>query len=148
MNQKKLGLKFERSNSSNINCLESDKSTNFDVKDIAKDFSVSFSSFSVSFSWTNFPILQIGLTKKFELLPTEKDYISKILRDINTAKTVGIGWLSGRFRKDGAYVLAKPVTSICNLLISLSKFPLLSKVVEKVFHKQATKFLIDNNIWC
>ena len=97
MNLKQLGLKFERSNSSNINCLESDKSTNFDVKDIAKDFSVSFSSFSVSFSWTNFPILQIGLTKKFELLPTEEDYISKILRDIDTAKTVGIGQLSGRF---------------------------------------------------
>ena len=33
-----LGMKFERS-ISNINCLEKDKSVNFDVKDIAKDFS-------------------------------------------------------------------------------------------------------------
>ena len=35
---KSLGLKFERF-ISNINCLENDISTYFDVKDIAKDFS-------------------------------------------------------------------------------------------------------------
>ena len=35
---KYLGLKFEPS-FSNINCLENDKSVNFDVKYIAKDFS-------------------------------------------------------------------------------------------------------------
>ena len=28
----------------------------------------------------------LGLTKKFELLPTKKDYILKILRDIDTSK--------------------------------------------------------------
>ena len=38
---KSLGLKLERS-ISNINCLENDKSANFDVKDIAKDFSPYF----------------------------------------------------------------------------------------------------------
>ena len=40
---KSLGLKFEHS-ISNINCLENDKSANFDVKDIAKDFSTYFSN--------------------------------------------------------------------------------------------------------
>ena len=40
---KSLGLKFERS-ISNITCLENDKSANFDVKDIAKDFSAYFSN--------------------------------------------------------------------------------------------------------
>ena len=40
---KSLGLKFERS-TSNITCLENDKSANFDVKDIAKDFSAYFSN--------------------------------------------------------------------------------------------------------
>ena len=38
-----LGLKFERS-ISNINCLENDKSANFDVKDIAKYFTAYFSN--------------------------------------------------------------------------------------------------------
>ena len=44
-NLKSLGLKFERS-ISNINCLENDKSANFDVKDIAKDFSAYLSNFA------------------------------------------------------------------------------------------------------
>ena len=62
-----------------------------------------------------------GLTKKFELIPTEKD-IFKILRDIDTSKAAGIDRLPERFLKDGANVLAKPVTDICNLSISLNKF--------------------------
>ena len=40
---KSLGLKFGCS-ISNINCLENGKSANFDVKDIAKDFSAYFSN--------------------------------------------------------------------------------------------------------
>ena len=47
----------------------------------------------------------LGLTKKFELLPTEKDYILKILRDIDTSKAAGIDRLPGRFLKDGANFL-------------------------------------------
>ena len=38
---KSLGLKFERS-ISNINCLENDKSANFDVKDVDKGFCAYF----------------------------------------------------------------------------------------------------------
>ena len=119
----------------------------------------------------------LGLTKKFDLLPTEKDYILEILRDIDTSKAAGIDMLPGRFLKDGADVLAKPVTDICNLLISLNKFPrafrlvkvkpifkkgrktnvlnyrtvsllrILSKVIENVVQEQTTKFLNDNNIF-
>ena len=78
--------------------------------------------------------------------------------------------LPGRFLRVGADVLAKPVTDICNLSISLTKFPrafklakvkhiskkgckinvsnyrpisllpILSKVIEKVVHKQTAKF--------
>ena len=64
----------------------------------------------------------LGLTKKFELLPTEKYYILKILRDINTSKAASIDRLPGRFLNDGANVPAKAVTDICNLFISLNKF--------------------------
>ena len=45
------------------------------------------------------------------------------MRDIDTSKAAGIDGLSGRFLKDGANVLAKPVTDICNFPISLKKFP-------------------------
>ena len=57
----------------------------------------------------------LGLTKKFELLPTEKDYILRILRDIDTSKAAGIGRLPERFLNDGVNALAKPVKDICNL---------------------------------
>ena len=119
----------------------------------------------------------LGLTKTSDLLPTEKDYVLKILRDINTSKAAGIDRLPGRFLKDCTDVLAKPVTDICNLSISLNKFPrtfklpkvkpifkkgrktnvsnyrpisllpILSKVIEEVVHEQTTKFLNDNNIF-
>ena len=187
---KSLGLKFE-SSISNINCLEKDKSVNSDVKDIAKDFSAYFSNLPENLvskrpnPSNNYSVLSVaqyyshlGLTKKFELLLTEKDNILKILIDIDTSKAAGIDRLPGRLLKDGVDVLAKPVTDICNLSISLNKFPsafklakgnsifkkgrktnvsnywpisllpILSKVIEKVVHKQTTKFLNDNNLFC
>ena len=121
---------------SNINCLENDKSVTFDAKDIAKDFRSYFSNLaqnlarklpSPSNKYGVLPVVQyynhLGLTKKFELLPTEKGYILKILRDIDTSKAAGIGTLPGRFLIDGANALAKLVTDIYNLSISLNKFP-------------------------
>ena len=99
------------------------------------------------------------------------------MRDIDTSKAASIGRLPGRPLKDGAGVLVKPVTDICNLSISLNKFPsafklakvkaifkkgritnvsnyrsisllpTLSKVIEKVVHEQTTKLLNDNNIF-
>ena len=79
----------------------------------------------------------LGLTKKYDLLPTEKYYILKILRDIDTSKAAGIDRLPGRFLKDGADFLAKPVTDICNLSISLNKFPRAIKLakVKPIFKK-------------
>ena len=77
---------------SNVNCLENEKSLkmiNFDVNDIAKDFSAYFSNLaenlvsklpncsnkdgvlSVAQSYSH-----LGLTKKFDLLPTEKYYVN------------------------------------------------------------------------
>ena len=44
------------------------------------------------------------------------------MRDIDTSKDMGIDRLPGRLLKDGAGVLAKPVTDICNLSISLNKY--------------------------
>ena len=42
----------------------------------------------------------LGLTKKFDILPTEKDYVLKILRDIDTSKVAGIYRIHGSFLKD------------------------------------------------
>ena len=131
---KSLGLKFE-SSISNINCLENDKSVNFDFKDIVKDLSAYFSNLvenlvsKLPYLSNKYGVLSVaqyfshlGLTKKFELL-SKKDYILKMLRDINTSKAAGIDRPPEIFLKDGVNVLAKPVTDICNLSIFLNKFP-------------------------
>ena len=95
---KSLGLKFKRS-ISNINYLENDKFANFDVEDINKYFSAYFSNLdenlvskhpNPSNTYDALSAAQyydhLGLTKKIDLLPTEKDYVLKILRDIDTSK--------------------------------------------------------------
>ena len=142
---KSLGVKFERS-ISNINCLDNNKSAHFHVKDIAKDFSAYFWNLAENLvSKLPNPSNKLGvssvarshleLTKKFNLPPTEKDYVLEILRDIDTSKAACIDRLPGRFLKDGADVLAKPVTSICNLSISLNKFP-------RAFRLAKAKFIL------
>ena len=79
----------------------------------------------------------LGLTNKFDLLSTEKDYVLKILRDIDTWKAAGIFRLPERFLKDGTDVLAKPVTNIFNLSIYFNKFPGALKLakVKPIFKK-------------
>ena len=59
------------------------------------------------------------------------------MRDIDTSKAAGIDKLPGRFLKDGANALAKPVTDICNLSTSLNKFPRAFKLAEaeRIFKK-------------
>ena len=61
----------------------------------------------------------------------------KILRDIDTTKAASIDILLGKILKDGVDVLAKPVTDICNLSISLNRFPSAFKLakVKSVFKK-------------
>ena len=87
----------------------------------------------------------LGLTKKFDLLPTEKDYVLKILRDIGTSKAAVIDRLPGRFLKGGVDVLAKPVTDICNPSIPLNKFPRVSKLAKvKPFFKKGRKTNVSN----
>ena len=111
---------------------------------------------------------------KFDFV--SEDYILKFLKNINEDKAAGIDNLSGKFLKDGAAVLAKPVSQTCNLSIKYSHFPtdfkiaklkplfkkgsrtapknycpipllpLISKIIEKVIHDKTQKYLYDYNI--
>ena len=105
-----------------------------------------------------------------------EDYILKFLKNRNEDKAAGIDNLSGKFLKDGAAVLAKPISQICNLSIKYSHFPtdckiaklkplfkkgsrtapknyrpisllpLISKIIEKFIHGQTQKYVDDYNI--
>ena len=106
----------------------------------------------------------------------QSNTISNLRKACNINKAAGIDDVSGRFLKDGADVLAIPITQICNLSIKLSHFPkdcklaklkplykkgtktdpknfrpmsllpVFSKAFEKVIHDQTMEYLTDNNI--
>ena len=89
-------------------------------------------------------------------------------------KAAGMANLLGKFLKDGANILAKPISETCNLSIKYSLFPtdcqiakskplfkggsttlpkhyhpisllpLISKIIEKVIHDQTQAFLDEN----
>ena len=57
--------------------------------------------------------------------------VLKILQGMDENKTAGLDNLSGKFLKDGATVLAKPISRICNLSIKYSIILLISKIMVK-----------------
>ena len=108
-------------------------------------------------------------------MTTEKKVL-EVLQFIDISKAAGIDKISGRFLKDGANILAKPIAKICNISISsgllpsdckiaklkplykkesktnpehfrpISLLPLISKVVERIVYDQLDNFLLQNNI--
>ena len=65
----------------------------------------------------------LNITTKFQLKPTTEDIVLELLKNIDISEAAGVDNLPGRFLKDGAVVLAKPVTEICNLSIKSKIFP-------------------------
>ena len=112
----------------------------------------------------------------FTFVPTTEEDVLKLLQQIDPSKAVGLDNLGGRFLKDGASELCRPVTQLINLSISKSLFPdqckiaklkplykkgsalepknyrpisllpLLSKLFEKVIHNQTQHYLDKNNV--
>ena len=66
--------------------------------------------------------------------------ILKLLKQLNPAKSAGIDNLTGKFLKEGAPVLASPITDLVNLSISLSLFPDDCKIAKlKPLYKKEAK---------
>ena len=59
----------------------------------------------------------------FDLATVSENTILTILKNTKVSKADGLDNLSGRFLKDSAKVLAKPITDICNLSVTSGKFP-------------------------
>ena len=118
----------------------------------------------------------LNITTNFQLKPINEDVVLKVLKNIVISQAAGIDNLPGRFLKDGAVILAKPVTKICNLSIKsrifldpcklaklkpiskkgsrmgpsnyrpISLLPLISKIFEKIVHDQVIDYLAQYNI--
>ena len=77
-----------------------------------------------------------------------EETVLKLLQDLDENKAAGLDNLSGKFLKDGATVLAKPISQICNLLsikysifLSDCKIVTLKPLFKKV-QKQTPKIIV------
>ena len=67
----------------------------------------------------------------FQSLETSPVRISSIFKVLNPSKATCIGNFSLKFLKDGAHVLARPISQFCNLSIKLNSDPR-SCIIDKV----------------
>ena len=76
----------------------------------------------------------------FQTTETSPEKILSILKGLNSSKAAGIDNLSGKFLKDGADVLARPISQLCNFCIKLNSFPRCCKIAKvKPLFKKGSK---------
>ena len=134
---KTLGFPCKKGSISNV-CLKKDDKISFDNKPNANTFKEFFCNFASDLvAKLPPPSNEFGITSVcnyyrniFNLLPNKfnfssvtEDFVLKLLKDMNIDKAAGTDNLSGKFLKDGANILAKPISKICHLSIKYSVFP-------------------------
>ena len=187
---KSLGLPSKKSSSFNI-CLEKDNKIHFDDKansNTFKEFYCNLASdlvnklpppsrkFGMNSVRNYYQHILDLLPNKFKFSMAKEETVLKLLKNMDTDKAPGLDKLSARFLKDGADVLAKPITQICNLSIKfsispikcqiaklkplfkkgsttlpknyrpISLLPIISKIIENIIHDQTQTFLTENKI--
>ena len=128
---------------SNFDEVESDHALTFDKRTIAKIFKDFFSNLAESLliKLPNAPnkyniesvfqyYSKFIIEKPFHLSITSEEEVFKMMQNIDISKAAGIDNLSGKFLKDGAEILAKPLSEICNLSITSRTFPNACKVAK------------------
>ena len=76
---------------------------------------------------------KLSLSENFKLDSIAEGHLFNLLKNIKVTKAVGIDQISGKFLKDGARILTKPVSELCNLSMALESFPNACKIA-KVKH--------------
>ena len=66
---------------------------------------------------------------------TTERYLFNILKTAEVTKAAGIDQISGKFLEDGVRILAKPISELCNLSMTLGSFPDACKIVKPLFKK-------------
>ena len=150
---KSLDLPSKKATPSSI-CLENNGTLSFDSKTNAEIFKDFYSNLAGDLlKKLPSPTNKFGLEavkkyyknmnlegKSFSFQPTKHADILKLLEDLKISKSAGIHNLAGKFLKEGASVLASPITDLCNLSISLSSFPDDCKIAKlKPLYKKEAK---------
>ena len=119
---------------------------------------------------------KLPLSENFKLDSLTEGYLFDSLKNVEVTKAAGLDQISGKFLKDEAQILTKPISELCNLSMALGSFPdackiakvkplfkkssktdpsyyrpisllpLLSKVFEKLFSNQTEEFFSFNKI--
>ena len=128
---------------SNFNPIDDNKSLTYDIRTMSKVFKDFFSNLARSFIdklpdpsnkynlesvflyYSNFAIPEL-----FGIKSTSQEKVFKIMENIGISKASGIDKLPGRFLKDGAKILSKPIRETCDLSISDRIFPNACKVAK------------------
>ena len=174
---------------SNFNVIEETDSLTYDTSPISKVFKKSFSNLSKSLliklpnpsdKYNLQSVIRcysiFTISDDFCLSNASNEEVLKIITNIESSKAVEVDKPSGRFLKDGANMLAKLISALCNLSISqvvfpnawklaklkpifkngkktdpsnyrpISLLPSISKVIERVIHHQLNAFLLDDDI--
>ena len=152
---KDLWKTLKGSNISNI-CLKKDDKINFDEKTNANTFKEFYcnlagdllnklpppsNKFGITSVRNFYQTILDQLPFKFKFSNVTEDLVFKLLNDMNPDKAAGIDNLSGKFLKDGASILAKPISKICNLSIKYSLFPTDCQIARLRFLYRQNKFL-------
>ena len=128
---------------SNFNAIDDNKSLTYDIKTMSKVFKDFFSDLAKSFL-DKLPdpsnkynlesvflyYLNFALPELFHIKSTSEKKVFKIMENIDISKTSDIDKLPGRFLKDGAKILSKSISEICNLSISQGIFSNACKVAK------------------
>ena len=137
----------------NFNAVESNNALTFDKKTTAKIFKYFFSNLAESLliklpnAVNKYNIESVFqyyskfiIEKPFHLSITSQKEDFKIIQNIDISKSAGIDNLSGKFLKEGAEILAKPLSEIFNLPITSRAFPNACKVAKrKLIFKKGKK---------
>ena len=116
------------------------------------------------------------VNSNFSFSVVDEKVVYKYLNSLNTSKAIGHDGISARFLKDGADIIATPITYIINLSLRLSQvpddfkiakvvplykkgdknsegnyrpvsiLPVISKIFERVVHQQLSDYLTENSI--
>ena len=183
-----LGLSKKTSGISNI-CLKNEGENVFDPKLTANIFKDYFSNLAKKLvailpkppkkfgeRYISSFYEKLNINSIFSFKAVDEETIVNILQNMKESKAPGIDNINGRFLKDGAKIIAKPIAQLCNLSLSSSSFPsccktaklkplfkkgsktdpqnyrpisllpIISKVIERVVHNQTNSFLTKNKV--
>ena len=83
---------------------------------------------------------KLSLSENFKLDSTTEGYLFKLLKNVEVTKDSAIDQISGKFLKDWARILAKPISELYNLSMTLGSFPDASKIAKvKPLFKKGSK---------